>query len=42
MNKSKVFKKFLEFKPLAENQTDKKIKVMRTDNGRELCGKKLD
>jgi hypothetical protein len=37
--KSKVFEKFKEFKSLVENQTDKKIKVLRTDNGGEFCGK---
>ena len=38
-NKSKVFKRFKEFKALVENQTEKRIKVMRTDNGGEFCGK---
>jgi hypothetical protein len=38
INKSKVFDKFKEFKALVENQTEKKIKVLRTDNGGELCG----
>jgi hypothetical protein len=38
MNKSYVFDKFEEFKPLIENQTEKKIKVLRIDNGEELCG----
>ena len=28
---------FKEFKALVENQTEKKIKVLRTDNGGELC-----
>jgi transposase InsO family protein len=37
-NKSEVFDKFKEFKALVENQTEKIIKVMRTDNGGELCG----
>jgi hypothetical protein len=37
--KSEVFEKFKEFKSLVENQTDKKIKVLRTDNGGEFCGK---
>jgi 5'-3' exoribonuclease 2 len=35
--KSKVFNEFKEFKYLVENQTDKKIKVLRIDNGGELC-----
>jgi hypothetical protein len=36
-NKSKVFDMFKEFKSLVENQTEKIIKVLRTDNGREFC-----
>jgi hypothetical protein len=36
--KSVVFDKFKEFKALVENQTKKKIKVLRTDNGGEFCG----
>jgi hypothetical protein len=36
-NKYKVFDKFKEFKALVENQTEKKIKVLRTDNGGEFC-----
>jgi hypothetical protein len=36
--KSKVFDKFKEFKSLVENQTGKKIKVLRTDNGGEFYG----
>jgi hypothetical protein len=31
--KSKVFDKFKKFKFLVENQTDKKINILRTDNG---------
>jgi hypothetical protein len=34
--KSKVFDKFKEFKALVENQTENKIKVLRTDNGGEF------
>jgi hypothetical protein len=34
--KSEVFDRFKEFKSLVENQTEKRIKVMRTNNGREL------
>jgi transposase InsO family protein len=37
-NKSEVFHKFKEFKALVENQREKKIKVLRTDNGGELRG----
>jgi hypothetical protein len=35
--KSEVFDKFKEFKALVENQTENKIKVLRTDNGGEFC-----
>ena len=35
--KYEVFDKFKEFKALVENQTKKRIKVLRTDNGGELC-----
>jgi hypothetical protein len=37
--KSKVFNKFKEFKSLMEYKTVKKIKVLRIENGGELCGK---
>ena len=37
--KSEVFDKFKEFKALVENQTEKKIKALRTDNGGEFCKK---
>jgi hypothetical protein len=36
-NESEVFDRFKEFKALVENQIEKIIKVLRTDNGRELC-----
>ncbi|KAH9291902.1 hypothetical protein KI387_042909 [Taxus chinensis] len=36
-NKSEVFNKFKEFKALVENQTERKIKVLRSDNGGEYC-----
>jgi hypothetical protein len=36
-NKSEVFDKFKEFKALVENQTEKKTKVLRTNNGGEFC-----
>jgi transposase InsO family protein len=32
-----VFDRFKEFKALVENQTEKIIKVLRTDNGGEFC-----
>jgi hypothetical protein len=40
--KSEIFDKFKEFKDLVENQTEKKIKVLRTDNGREFCGTEFE
>ena len=33
--KSEVFKRFREFKTLVENQTGRKIRVLRTNNGGE-------
>ena len=39
--KSEVFKCFQEFKALVENQTGKKIKVMRSDNGGEYIDSKF-
>ena len=41
-NKSEVFERFKEFKALVENQTEKRIKVLRTNNGGEFCGKEFD
>jgi hypothetical protein len=40
--KLKVFSKFKEFKTLVENQTRKRIKVLRKDNGGEFCGKEFE
>jgi transposase InsO family protein len=36
-SKTQVFSRFKEFKALIENQTSKKIKCVRTDNGGEFC-----
>jgi hypothetical protein len=41
-NKSEVFDKFKEFKSLVENQTEKRIKVLRKDNGEEICGNEFE
>jgi hypothetical protein len=41
-NKYEVFDKFKELKALVENQTEKKIKVLRTDNGGEFCGNEFE
>ena len=40
--KSEVFDKFKEFKALVENQTEKKINTLRTDNGGEFCSKEFE
>ena len=39
---SKVFERFLEFKSPVENQTNKEIKVLRTNNGGDLYGKEFN
>jgi hypothetical protein len=40
--KEEVLEKFKEFKSLIENHTNNNIKVLRNDNGGELCGKEFD
>jgi hypothetical protein len=40
--KSEVFDKFKEFKALVENQTEKRIKVLRTNNGGEFYGNEFE
>lgn len=39
--KSEVSAKFIEFKQLAENQTGKRIRILRSDNGKEYCNQGL-
>jgi hypothetical protein len=39
--KGQVFSRFQEFKSLVENQTGKKIRVMRSDNGGEYTSKEF-
>ena len=39
--KDEVFRKLQEFKAEVENPTDKKIKTIRSDNGREYTSKEL-
>jgi IS30 family transposase len=40
--KSDVFVTFKQWKTLIENQTGKKLKRLRTDNGMEFCGGKFN
>jgi hypothetical protein len=40
--KYEVFDRFKEFKALVYNQTEKTIKVLRTDNGVEFYGNELE
>ena len=40
--KYEVFDRFKEFKALVETQTEKKIKVLRIDNGGEFCSKEFE
>ena len=39
--KNEVFSKFKEYKALVENQTDRKIKTLRSDNGREFTSEEF-
>jgi len=41
-SKDETFDKFCEWKELVENQTDKRVKCLRTDNGLEFCNIKFD
>ena len=41
-HKSEAFSKFREWKTLVENQTGKKVKRLRTDNGLEFCSSEFD
>ena len=40
--KSEMFEKFKEFKVLIENLSDKKIKILRSDNGGEYTSKEFE
>lgn len=40
--KDEVFSYFRSFKTLVENQTGRKLKVLRTDNGTEFCSKEFE
>jgi hypothetical protein len=39
--KDEVFSKFKEFKALIENLSENKIKILRSDNGREYTSKEF-
>eukprot|EP00253_Pinus_taeda_P030219 PITA_30219 len=41
-NKSELFDRFKEFKAPVENETEKKIKALRIDNGGEFCSKEFE
>lgn len=41
-NKNQVFDCFVKFRALVENQTNKKIKIVRSDNGTEYCNKQFE
>lgn len=41
-NKSQVYDCFVKYKNLCENQLNRKIKILRTDNGGEFCNRKFD
>jgi 5'-3' exoribonuclease 2 len=36
-DKSEAFSTFKEWKTMVENQTEKKVKKLRTDNGMDFC-----
>ena len=40
--KDQTLERFKTWKILVENQTDKKVKVLRTDNGLEFCNREFD
>ena len=42
MNKSEMFSKFKEFKALIENILEKRIKILRIDNGGEYTSKEFE
>ena len=41
-HKNDAFAKFKEWKQLVENQTSKKVKALRTENGLEFCNSEFD
>ncbi|PKU72844.1 Retrovirus-related Pol polyprotein from transposon TNT 1-94 [Dendrobium catenatum] len=41
-SKDETFSKFLEWKSMVENQKNRKLKVLRTDNGLEFCNESFN
>ncbi|GJZ43814.1 retrovirus-related pol polyprotein from transposon TNT 1-94, partial [Tanacetum coccineum] len=41
-HKNEAFSKFKEWKQLVENQTGRKLKKLRTDNGLEFCNQEFN
>lgn len=41
-HKNEVFQRFKDFKAMVENQQNRKIKILRTDNGGEFCNVVMD
>lgn len=41
-SKHETFKHFKDFKQLVENQTNRKIKILRSDNGGEFCSAEME
>lgn len=41
-HKNQVYKQFKDFKAMVENQQNRKIKVLRTDNGGEFCSGEME
>ena len=40
--KDEAFEKFVDWKKMVENQSDRKVKKLRTDNGLEFCNHYFD
>lgn len=41
-HKNEALKCFKEFKAMAENQTNRKVKIVRSDNGKEFCNSSFE
>lgn len=40
--KDEAFRTFVEWKTMVENQSNRKVKKLRTDNGLEFCNQEFD